>query len=297
MAILLRLFNQRHSPRRNSLEDVTTAVPGEQDFLPSCKPALPPPASMGTKPRDVPACGRTQLALTGFFAFVCLLFLLFMPAKDVLRHVVEYQRDNPATYVLTYIVAGLVVPAPLLSVLAGVLLGASLLAVIVIMCGSLGAACLAFAISRFLLRQFVVQKFVRRSKQLQAIDVALRTDSVKLVLCTRMVLPFTFNNYFLGTTSVTPMTFALATVLTGLPFAVIYATIGGELQSLDNALSAESFELRSTDFSIFGYYTVSKRHLEITGICVCVCLFFFVVRTVKQFADRVIAEAQQDPRP
>lgn len=296
MAILLRLFSQRPSPRRSSLEDATTTAPGEYDYLPVCKPALPPPASMGAEPPDVPACGRTQLVLTGLFACVCLLFLLFMPVKDVLRQVVEYQRDTPATYVLTYIVAGLIVPAPLLSVLAGVLLGPSLLAVIVIMCGSLGAACLAFAISRFLLRQFVVQKFVRRSKQLQAIDVALRTDSVKLVLCTRMVLPFTFNNYFLGTTSVTATTFALATVLTGIPFAVIYAIIGGELQSLDSALSAESFELRTTDVSIFGYYTVSKRRIEITGICVGVCLFFFVVRTVKQFADRVIAEAQQGPR-
>lgn len=225
------------------------------------------------------------------------MLLLLLPVKDILRQTVDHQRDNPATYVVTYVVGGLVVPAPLLSVLAGVLLGPSILAVVVIMCGSLGSACLAFAISRFLLRQFVVRNFVMRSKQLQAIDAALRNKSVKLVICTRMVLPFTFNNYFLGTTSVTASAFALATAITGLPFAITYAIIGGELQSLDNALSAKSFELKGAEISLFGYCTISRRHLEITGICAGVCLFFFVIRTVKRFADRVIKEVELEPEP
>lgn len=296
MAVLLRLFGPRLSLRRSSPDGATKNGQDEEDSLVNTATSLPPPASMSTEPCNGPAFGRMRVVLTLLSACLCLMFIFFLPVKDVLRQVVELQRGHPATYMITYIIAGLVVPAPLLSVLAGVLMGPSILAVIVIMCGSLGAACLAFFVSRFLLRQLVVKKFVLRSKQLQAIDAALRTDSLKLVLCTRMVLPFTFNNYFLGTTSVTATTFALATTVTGIPFAIIYTIVGGELQSLDTALTAESFELRSTDISVFGYYTISKKYLEITGICACVCFFFFVVRTVKQFADRVIQEAQEPQR-
>lgn len=296
MAVFLRLFSPRLSSRSSTLEGGTTNGQGEEDTLVTCKPAVPPPASMLADPSSAPGSRRMRIFSAGLSFCLCFLLFFSFPVKDVLRQVVELQRDHPATYVLTYVVAGLVVPAPLLSVLAGVLLGPSIQAVIAIVCGSLGAACLAFFISRFFLRQLVVKKFVLRSKQLQAIDIALRTDSVKLVLCTRMVLPFTFNNYFLGTTSVTARTFALATLVTGIPFAIIYAIVGGEIKSLDSALTAESFELRSTDISVFGYCTLSKKHLETTGICAAVCLFFFVVWTVKQFADRVIAEAQQEPR-
>lgn len=296
MSIFPHLFRQQLSPRRASVVEVTGTGLGEEDSLMDCNLELVPPASMGTQPPDAPTCGRTQLFFAGLVFSICLLLFIFLPANDLLRQVVELQRENPATYVFTYIVAGLLVPAPLLSVLAGVLLGPSIQAVIVILCGSLGAACFAFTISRFLLRQFVLKHFVQRSKQLKAIDVALRTNSVKLVLCARMVLPFTFNNYFLGTTSVKATTFALATFVTGIPFAILYSIIGGELPSLDGALSAESFTLKSTEVSILGYYTVSKRHLEITGIFASVCFCVFLVRTAKQFSTRVIAEAQQEIR-
>ncbi|CDI81784.1 hypothetical protein, conserved [Eimeria praecox] len=302
MAVFLRLFSQRHSPRRSNLEDVAAVSPCERELLTVGKPqraaqsaAAGPDASADSEEMPL-SWGCKQSMLAGVAVSACLVLLWILPLKDILRQVVECQRSSPATYVFTYIIAGLLVPAPLLSVLAGVLMGPSLLAAFVILCGSLGSACLAFAISRFLLRQFVLRRFVRRSKQLQAIELALQKDSVKLVLCTRMVLPFTFNNYFLGTTPISASTFALSTALTGIPFAVLYAIIGGELQSLDSALAAKSFALKGTEVNFFGLCTVSKKHLEITGICAAICLCFFVVRTIKRFASRVIAEAQSESR-
>lgn len=302
MAVFLRIFSQRHSPRRSTLDDVAAVSPCEREVLTIGKP--PRAAQSTTEGSEVSGdseeaplpwgCTKSLIAGLAFSVFLVLLWIL--PVKEVLRHVVECQRNSPATYVLTYIVAGLLVPAPLLSVLAGVLMGPSPLAAFVILCGSLGSACLAFAISRFLLRQFVVRRFVRRSKQLQAIELALQKDSVKLVLCTRMLLPYTFNNYFLGTTPISATTFALSTVVTGVPFAIMYAIIGGELQSLDSALDAKSFALQGTEIDVFGLCTVSKKHLEVTGICAGICLCFFVVRTIKQFASRVIAEAQLESR-
>ncbi|CDJ48347.1 hypothetical protein, conserved [Eimeria brunetti] len=302
MAVFLRLFSHRHSPRRSSLEDVAAVSPCEKELLNLGKPPRAEPATVAVHeaPADLeetpPSWGCTQSLVAGFVVSVCLVLVWLFPMKEVLRLVVECQKNSPATYVFTYIIAGLLVPAPLLSVLAGVLMGPSLLAAIVILCGSFGSACLAFTISRFLLRQFVVRRFVRRSKRLQAIELALQKDSVKLVLCTRMILPFTFNNYFLGTTPISATTFALSTILTGVPFAVLYAIIGGELQSLDSALAAESFALQGTQVNVFGLFTVSKKNLEVTGICAGVCLCFFVVRTVKQFASRVLAEAQHESR-
>ncbi|KAL8270539.1 hypothetical protein Esti_005510 [Eimeria stiedai] len=288
----------RLSPERSSLCDVVEDNPSEDVSLVDNKhtPSFPSSSrlsSRGAPHEVVSGTGKLRLVMTGFCFCLCLLLLFFVPTKELLRRVLEIQRDQPITYVLTYAIAGLLVPAPLLSVLAGVLLGPSVLGILVIMSGSLGAACLAFFISRFLLRQFVLQNFVLRSKHLQAIDIALRSDSVKLLLCTRMVLPYTFNNYFLGTTSVSVASFVLATVITGLPFAVVYAVIGGELQSLDSALEADGFEMKRAEFNLFGFYTITKRQLEISLVCAGVCLFFFVVRTLKQFADRVIASTQQ----
>ncbi|CDJ35037.1 uncharacterized protein EMH_0069910 [Eimeria mitis] len=303
MAAFFRLFGQRHSPRRSSLEDVAAVSPCERELLTHGKPQLAaaqPAAAcshISAEAEETPASwGCTQSVLAGLAISVCLALFWTLPLKDALRYVVECQKNSPATYVFTYIIAGLLVPAPLLSVLAGVLMGPSPLAAFVILCGSLGSACLAFALSRFLLRQFVVRRFVRRSKQLQAIELALQKDSVKLVLCARMILPFTFNNYFLGTTPISATTFALSTALTGIPFAVLYAIIGGELQSLDSALAAKSFSLQGAEVNVFGICTVSKKHLELAGICAGICLCFFVVRTIKQFASRVIAEAQPESR-
>ncbi|CDJ42000.1 hypothetical protein, conserved [Eimeria tenella] len=301
MAIFLRLFSQRHSSRRSSLEDVAAVSPRERELLTVTNLSQSFPASSGPNSSDdpdelPPTCGRVQLGLLGVAVSACFIILFLLPFKDVLRQVVEHQKGSPLTYALTYVVAGLVVPAPLLSVLAGVLMGPSLLAVFVIMCGSMGAACLAFFISRFMLRRFVVNRFVRRSKQLQAIDLALQKDSVKLVLCTRMILPFTFNNYFLGTTPISAATFAVSTLVTGIPFAVLYAIIGGQLQSLDNALAAKSFELQGADVDVFGFFTMSKRHLEVIGICGGILLCFFVVRTIKRFAAQVVLEAQEVAR-
>ncbi|OEH78156.1 uncharacterized protein LOC34620610 [Cyclospora cayetanensis] len=292
MASFFRLFSRGHFLGRNALESVTAESPLKNEAMASCVLAKATQASVGADPRASGSSGLPQLVMALFVIFGFLL-IFFMPVKDVLRQVVEFQRSSPTTYVLTYIVAGLGIPAPLLSVLAGVLMGPSLLAVFVIIAGSLGSACFAFLISRFMLRELVVQRFVMRNKRLQAIDAALRKNSLKLVMCTRMVLPFTFNNYFLGTTSITLSNFALSTFVTGIPFAVVYAIIGGELQSLDDALAANSFELKSTEVNVFGICTVSKRYLEITGIFGGICLFVFIVRTVKQFADRVIREAQQ----
>ncbi|KAL8431274.1 hypothetical protein ACSSS7_005359 [Eimeria intestinalis] len=296
-------YAPRLSPERSSSlqhNDTTDANVEEDAFLvPSSKPSssISPSSSQSISNREeapeVSGGGRVRLVLTGFCFCLSLLLLFFLPTRDILKRVVEAQREQPLTYVLTYTVAGLLVPAPLLSVLAGVLLGASISGVFVIMCGSLGAACVAFFLSRYLLRQFVLRNFVMRSKQLQAIDIALRSDSLKLVLCTRMLLPYTFNNYFLGATSVSTASFVFATAVTGLPFAVVYAIIGGELQSLDSALAADGFEVKREEFNFFGLCTITKRQMEISGICAGLCLFFFVVRTVKQFADRVLASTQQ----
>ncbi|KAL8439757.1 hypothetical protein Efla_002659 [Eimeria flavescens] len=227
------VYTHRLSPKRSSLTRVLSEGLDEDVSLVDCTRASAPPcSSVAEEPAVLSGGIRTRCVLMGLSLCLCVAFVYFLPLKDLLREVVELQRDQPATH------------------------------------------------------------FVQRSEQLQAIDAALRADSLKLVMCTRMVLPFTFNNYFLGTTSVSAATFAFATVVTGIPFALLYAIIGGELQNLESALSVDAFEIKRADVDFFGFCTVTKRQLEVSGICAGVCLFFFLIRTVKQFADRVLAETE-----
>ncbi|KEP65693.1 UNVERIFIED_CONTAM: SNARE associated Golgi protein [Hammondia hammondi] len=211
------------------------------------------------------------------------------------------QLTRAALFVLLYAVGGvLFVPAPIMSVAAGALFSDNLLLPIcLILVGSLSGACLSFLFARFLLRSVVVRFVVAKRPVLRAVDFAIRKEGIKVLLCARMVLPYTLNNYFLGVTGVSLWEFALATFLTGIPFAVAYAAIGAELRDLDSIFSSVSVSTSSPasptlSVSSFLASKLSGGGVKSVMVVAACALLFAGVHTVKNIAREVLSQAAED---
>ncbi|EPT25053.1 SNARE associated Golgi protein [Toxoplasma gondii ME49] len=211
------------------------------------------------------------------------------------------QVARAGLFVLLYAVGGvLFVPAPIMSVAAGALFPDNfLLPVCLILVGSLSGACLSFLFARFLLRSLVVRFVVAKRPILRAVDFAIRKEGIKVLLCARMVLPYTLNNYFLGVTGVSLWEFALATFLTGVPFAVAYAAIGAELRDLDSIFLGASVSPSSPDspalsVSSFLASKLSGGGLKSVMVVAACALLFAGVHTVKNIAREVLSQAAED---
>ncbi|PFH38123.1 SNARE associated protein [Besnoitia besnoiti] len=204
-------------------------------------------------------------------------------------------------FVGLYAVGGILfVPAPVMSVAAGALFSDNLLlAMFLILSGSLLGACSSFLFSRFLLRSVILRHVVAKRPFLRAVDFAVRKEGLKILLCARMVLPYTLNNYFLGVTGVTFWQFALATFLTGFPFALAYAAIGAELPDLDTIFStfssspsAESPAAPPPAFSLSSFFFASSsaraKPFFVLGGC---ALLLVAVPTVKRVAREILTQA------
>lgn len=216
-----------------------------------------------------------------------------IPLKSLLLDLLQRQRANCFWYILCYALAGLVVPAPFLSVLGGVLFGASLKATAAIYAGSFLAALLSFAASRLLLRRQVKRLLIRRVEKLHALDEALAEDSLVLTLCARFVTPFTVCNYFLGVTPISVRTFCIATLLSCLPFAFVYALIGGELGSLEAAAQAETFRFSSERVDLFGFFSVEVRYLRWGAAATALLVFGATTQALRKLAQRFLEKAQE----
>ncbi|PHJ16624.1 snare associated golgi protein [Cystoisospora suis] len=89
---------------------------------------------------------------------------------------------------------------------------------------------------------------------------SVNKKGMKILLFSRLSLPYTLNNYFLGVTSVAFWQFGLVTFLTGIPFALVYTAIGVELRDLETG----TFDLFSPSLfssSLSGIFSTSYSHI------------------------------------
>ena len=109
----------------------------------------------------------------------------------------------PIAFILLYIVAEVAfVPGTLLTVAAGAIFGL-LWGTVFAMAGAMLGAAAAFLTARYALRRFVERK-VRSSRRLMALDGAIAGDGRRLVFLARLapILPFNGLNYAFGITSI-----------------------------------------------------------------------------------------------
>jgi len=131
-----------------------------------------------------------------------------------------------ALFTLLYVLVGLVLaPAALLTITAGFAWGFWGVPIVVV--AATIAAAVAFLIARYAVRERV-RRWLRRRRNLAAIDRAVAEDGWKIVALVRLspVIPFGLQNYLFGATAVPFGHFVAATFVGIIPGTALYTYIG-----------------------------------------------------------------------
>jgi uncharacterized membrane protein YdjX (TVP38/TMEM64 family) len=143
---------------------------------------------------------------------------------------IDYVRGLGAVgyivYTLGYAVAGLVVPASVLTIGAGALFG-FIGGSIVVAVGATLAATIAFFLARTVLRKRV-ERMASHNPKFAAVDRAIAREGPKIVVLVRLaaVFPFLFMNYAFGLTGIRPMQYIVATFIGILPGTIAFVSLG-----------------------------------------------------------------------
>ena len=147
-----------------------------------------------------------------------------------MQQFIDYVRGLGAigyvVYTLAYAIAGLVLPASVLTIGAGALFG-FVGGSIVVAIGATLAATIAFFLARTVLRKRV-EKWVARNPKFGAVDRAIAREGPKIVVLVRLaaVFPFLFMNYAFGLTGIRPLPYIVATFIGILPGVIAFVSLG-----------------------------------------------------------------------
>ena len=147
-----------------------------------------------------------------------------------MQQFIDYVRGLGAigyiVYTLGYAVAGLVVPASVLTIGAGALFG-FVGGTIVVAIGATLAATIAFFLARTVLRKRV-ERMASHNPKFAAVDRAIAREGPKIVVLVRLaaVFPFLFMNYAFGLTGIRPMQYIVATFIGILPGTIAFVSLG-----------------------------------------------------------------------
>lgn len=172
---------------------------------------------------------KIGLLVAGLIAFFAVIH--FLPVNDWIRAFTEYVRGlgflGYVLYVLAYIVCCVAfLPAFLLTVSAGAIFGFWWGSVIVIIGATLGATA-AFLLGRTVLRHRV-ETMIEGNKKFAAVDKAIATEGVKILLLVRLggFPPFTWVNYAFGLTGIRLLPYVLTTLIGIIPGTMAFTYAG-----------------------------------------------------------------------
>ena len=216
------------------------------------------------------------LAIASFFVFDLGQYLNLQTLKEQQAAIQSFQTNNPllsvAGYFVLYVVAtALSFPgATLLTLAGGAVFGLLWGTVIVSFASTIGAT-LAFLMSRYLLRDWVSQRFGQR---LAAIDDGVRREGGFYLFTLRLVpaFPFFLVNLLLGLTAMKTWTYFWVSQLGMLAGTVVYVNAGTQLAKLDSLSGILSPSLLGS-FVLLGIFPLIARKLV------------EIVRTNKVFAN------------
>ncbi|QDU46059.1 TVP38/TMEM64 family inner membrane protein YdjZ [Symmachiella dynata] len=180
-----------------------------------------------------------------------------------------------ALVVIVALATPLFVPDTLFAVAAGVLFGLIEGAVIVVI-GALGASCLCYVISRFVLRKRVAAALSQQPK-IAAVAAAAERRGLKFQILLRLTpLSPVAVSYALGTTNTRFSTFILGClgIIPGIFVEVYFGYVAGHAAKIAGNVSSHS---RLHQFVLFA------------GLAVCIVLIIYVTRMARQ------ALAEADP--
>ena len=204
------------------------------------------------------------VAIAAFFAFDLGQYLNLRTLKEQQAAIQGFQAAQPllsiATYFLVYVVAtALSLPGAALLTLAGGAVFGLLWGTLIVSFASTIGATLAFLMSRFLLRDWVENRFGQR---LAAIDQGVRREGAFYLFTLRLVpvFPFFLINLLFGLTGMKARTFYWVSQIGMLAGTVVYVNAGtqlGKLESLSGILSPALLG----SFALLGIFPLIARRI------------------------------------
>jgi uncharacterized membrane protein YdjX (TVP38/TMEM64 family) len=178
------------------------------------------------------------LAIGAFFYFDLGHYLTLQALKDNRDRLLAFTEANFASaaslFVVTYcIVTGLSLPGAAILTLAGGFLFGSVLGTVFVNLGATSGATLAFLAARYLLRDWVEQKF---GSKLGPIQEGFATNAFSYLMTLRLIplFPFFLVNMVSGLTRVSVGTYVAATALGIIPGSFVYAYAGRQLGTINS---------------------------------------------------------------
>jgi uncharacterized membrane protein YdjX (TVP38/TMEM64 family) len=181
--------------------------------------------------RPVPWKKWSLLLLAGAAAATTAYFLPILDWIAAAQTRIEtFGAWGPALYVALYILFTLaLIPGSALTFTAGLLYGTAV-GTAISLSASTAAACLAFLVSRYLLRDRLARRF-SSSPRFRALDRAVERDAWKVVILMRLspAFPYVLLNYAFGLTRVRLTTFAFFTLVGMIPATLFLVSTASAL--------------------------------------------------------------------
>jgi pyruvate/2-oxoglutarate dehydrogenase complex dihydrolipoamide dehydrogenase (E3) component/uncharacterized membrane protein YdjX (TVP38/TMEM64 family) len=202
------------------------------------------------------------LAVVAYFALDLGQYLSLEHVKAQQAAIEAYTRSHPVEttigFFLVYVaVTGLSLPgAVVMTLVAGAIFGLVWGAVVVSFASTIGAT-LAFLVSRFLLRDWVRQRFGER---LKAMDAGIERDGAFYLFTLRLVpvFPFFLINLALGLTPIRTRTFYWVSQVGMIPGTLVYVNAGTQLARVDSVAGVLSPGLLFS-FALLGLFPLMAR--------------------------------------
>lgn len=176
-------------------------------------------------------------AFASFFVFDLGRFLTLENLKENRDALLASYTDNRLVFVLGYILVyslqtALSLPGAAILTLAGGAIFGAVMGTVWVNIGATTGAVLAFLLARTLLRDWVVKKF---GKQMKTIDAGIKESGLSYLLFLRLVpvFPFFLINLACGITGLSLRTYIFGTMVGILPGSFVYANAGASIASID----------------------------------------------------------------
>lgn len=167
--------------------------------------------------------------------------------------------------VLYVIVAVFSIPAMIITIAGGVVFGPILGGALSLIGGTLGATA-AFLVSRYIARDFIVEKF-GSNKIFKKIESGVQSNGKDFLILTRLVpvFPYNIQNYAYGVTNINLVTYITISFITMAPGAFIYAYMAGEI-ALNGITTSLFIKLLVAGIILFAVSQIPKAFAKKKGI-------------------------------
>lgn len=202
--------------------------------------------------------------------------------KDALAWIQDLGVVGVIVFIALYNVAAVAfLPGSVLTLGAGVIYGVVEGSIYVFIAATLGATA-AFLVGRYVARDWVAKK-IKGNPKFAAIDKAVATEGLKIVLLTRLspIFPFNLLNYAFGITGVSVRDYVLGS-FGMIPGTIMYVYIGS---------LASDLALIGTDAQPSNPYV--QWAIRILGFVATVAVTVYVTRLANQALNEEVLEEQE----